>query len=124
MSQNPQMDWMDELADRRRRIAARVGNAEPEDPMPKTKPAIKTKRQRFLDHAERRTEAALGALRRLRNCANRAGYEYRDDEAVQICNAIAAAFDALRTAFLEPPQPKTRRAPFRLRLEPEEPDPE
>jgi hypothetical protein len=120
------MDWMDELADRRRRIAARGVDAKPEDPMTmaKPKPTIKTKRQRFLDHAERRTEAALEALRRLRNCANRAGYEYRDHEAEEICNAIAAAFDGLRTAFLEPPQPKTRRAPFRLRVEPEEPEPE
>ena len=114
---------MDELADRRRRIAARGVDAKPEDPMPKAKPATKTKRQRFLTLAERRTETALVALRRLRNCANRSGYEYRDHEAEEICNAIAAALDGLRTAFLEPPQPKTRRAPFRLRLEPEEPDP-
>ena len=50
--------------------------------------ARKSKRERFLEMAEKRTNAVLDKLRVLGNCGNRASYEYSNEDVRQIFEAI------------------------------------
>lgn len=61
-----------------------------------------TARQRFQKHAERRVSEVLRALKRLGNIANRKAYEYTDEEAAQLLDAVQTAHRDMRGKFLEP----------------------
>jgi len=60
---------------------------------------VRDKRERFVALAEARTEKALKSIRLLSNLANRANYEYSDDDVNQIVRAIEAEVRNLKSAF-------------------------
>ncbi len=64
-----------------------------------TPPQRKTRRDRFLEIAERRTKALLRDIRLLGNCGNRSAYEYRDEEVEKIFSAIQDELDRARSRF-------------------------
>lgn len=66
--------------------------------------ARKTPRERFHIVTRKRLERAVGALRRLERCANRATYEYSDDEALQLLEYLDKHMARLRVAF--EPEPR------------------
>jgi hypothetical protein len=62
-------------------------------------PQRKTRRDRFLEVAQRRTKALLRDLRLLGNCGNRSAYEYTDGEVEKIFSAIQRELDLARSRF-------------------------
>lgn len=68
----------------------------------------KTKRERFLVVAQRRTERILHDLRLLANCGNRGAYEYTDADVAKIFDAIEREMQRARGRFAG------RREEFRL----------
>ena len=70
----------------------------------------RTKRERFLEIAERRTQAVLEKLRVLGNCSNRQAYEYTEADLEKIFGAIDEQIARTRARFEE----KKRRS-FSLR---------
>lgn len=64
----------------------------------------KSKRERFQTVARKRTERLLGTMKRLERCANRAHYDYTDEEAERILTVIEARVWRLKLAF--EPEPK------------------
>jgi len=62
-------------------------------------PQRKTRRERFLEVAQRRTKALLRDLRLLGNCGNRSAYEYTDEEVEKIFSAIQRELDLARSRF-------------------------
>ena len=62
-------------------------------------PPRKTRRERFLEVAQRRTKALLRDLRLLGNCGNRSAYEYTDAEVEKIFSAIQQELDLARSRF-------------------------
>lgn len=59
----------------------------------------KTPRERFEELAPKRTETALKAVRVLSRCGNRQSYEYTEEEAAQIFDALEAEVKAARECF-------------------------
>ena len=59
----------------------------------------KTRRERFLTVAERRTGQILHLLRLLGNCANKSSYEYTEEEIAKIFDAIQQELAATRSRF-------------------------
>jgi hypothetical protein len=59
----------------------------------------KTKRQRFLTVAERRTVKVLRALKLLGNCGNKSAYEYNDADIEKIFGAIQDELGRTRDRF-------------------------
>jgi hypothetical protein len=62
-------------------------------------PARKSKRERFLEVAPRRTSKVLRDLRVLGNCGNRSAYEYSALEVEKIFPAIQREMDLARSRF-------------------------
>ena len=60
---------------------------------------MRNKRERFVALAEARTEKALKSIRLLSNLANRANYEYSEEDVNQIVRAIELEVRNLRSAF-------------------------
>ena len=63
------------------------------------RPLRKTKRQRFLEIGEKRTQAVLDRLRLLGNCGNTATYEYGDAEVERIFTTIEDELQRTRARF-------------------------
>lgn len=59
----------------------------------------KTRRERFLEVAARRTRTILDDLRKLGNCGNRSAYEYSDADVEKIFGAIEQELTAARLRF-------------------------
>lgn len=59
----------------------------------------KTKRERFVTVAGRRTRRVLRELRLLSNCGNRSAYEYDESDVAKIVSAIERELDVLRSRF-------------------------
>lgn len=64
---------------------------------------MKTKRERFLTVAKKRTQRVLDALAALEKCAARGSYEYTAGEVEQTLNAIGARLARVEQAFAEEP---------------------
>ena len=62
----------------------------------------KTRRERFLTVAERRTREILHKIRLLGNCSNKSSYEYSEDEVARIFEAIERELHAARARFQGP----------------------
>ena len=62
-------------------------------------PPRKTRRERFLEIAQRRTKQLMRDLRLLGNCGNRSAYEYTDAEVEKIFAAIQRELDLARSRF-------------------------
>lgn len=62
----------------------------------------KTKRERFLRLAPQRTNAVLGKLKVLSNCANRSAYEYSEEEVAKIFNEIEKRVKETKSKFYFP----------------------
>jgi hypothetical protein len=71
--------------------------------------ASENKSDRFKRLATKRTVNVLRALRVLGNCANRAVYEYTDDDVRKVFNAIDKQLVDIKAKFKE-----TSRFEFRL----------
>ena len=72
------------------------------------------KRERFLALAESRTQRVLEDIRLLGNLANKANYEYTDDEVRQIFRAVEKELESLKAKFSM--SARQRRADFKLHL--------
>ena len=59
----------------------------------------KSRRERFLSVAERRTNQVLKAIRLLGNCGNRAAYEYTDEDVEKVFDAIQKEISNTRARF-------------------------
>lgn len=83
--------------ERSRAVAAAKDAA---DGKPKTKEErAAVKRANFVRVAPKRVQRVLTALRRLRQTANPAGYEFSDEQAGKIIEAITRAVDECFSAF-------------------------
>lgn len=79
-----------------------------------------TPAERFRANAERRTNAALEEIRKLKFVANRRQYEFTQAQADAILTTLRAAIDDLDKAFNPPEKQKTRAPQFQLPLDEEE----
>lgn len=59
----------------------------------------KSRRERFEDVAQRRTNNALNSIRLIANCANKHNYEYSRDDVQKIINALKREVSDLQSAF-------------------------
>jgi len=59
----------------------------------------KTRRERFEEVAQRRTNNALNAIRLIANCANRHNYEYDQEDVQKIILALKKEISDLQSAF-------------------------
>ena len=59
----------------------------------------KSRRERFEDVAQRRTNNALNSIRLIANCANKHNYEYSRDDVQKILNALKREVSDLQSAF-------------------------
>jgi len=59
----------------------------------------KTRRERFMHVATRRTRQLLKDIRRLANCSNRSAYEYEEADVTKIFSAIESEVAAARARF-------------------------
>lgn len=59
----------------------------------------KSRRERFEDVAQRRTNNALNSIRLIANCANKHNYEYSPDDVRKIINALKREVSDLQSAF-------------------------
>jgi hypothetical protein len=77
----------------------------------------KTKRERFVELAPKRVNAALAAIRRVGNCGAKNSYEYTDAELDAIFQALDAAILSARGNFVrstDEPEDKPKRPQFAL----------
>lgn len=72
--------------------------------------AAKSRRERFLDVAERRTQHVLDRIQLLGRCANRNIYEYGPEDVDKIFNTIQEQLDFVRAKFTV-----TKSVEFKLR---------
>lgn len=70
-------------------------------PTPVRKDKGESKRDRFKRLAAARTSAVLRKLKVLGNCANRAAYEYTQEEVRRIFSAIEGKLKEIKARFLE-----------------------
>mgnify|MGYP000926741322 CR=1 FL=1 len=59
----------------------------------------KSRRERFEDVAQRRTNNALNSIRLIANCANKHNYEYSPDDVQKIISALKRELSDLQSAF-------------------------
>ena len=59
----------------------------------------KSRRERFEDVAQRRTNNALNSIRLIANCANKHNYEYTRDDVQKIITALKKEVSDLQSAF-------------------------
>jgi len=71
-----------------------------------------SKRQRFLEIGEARTNAILHRIKVLGNCANRNLYDYREEEINKIFRTIQKALDETKAKFMA--QSRKRKERFKL----------
>ena len=71
-----------------------------------------SKRQRFLDLAESRTNTVLHRIKVLGNCANRYLYNYQEEEVNKMFRAIQKALDETKAKFAGQRKRESKR--FRL----------
>lgn len=71
-----------------------------------------SKRQRFLEVGEARTNTILHRIKVLGNCANRNLYDYREEEINKIFRTIQKALDETKAKFMV--QRRKRKEKFRL----------
>lgn len=69
-----------------------------------------SKADRFKRIASRRTQNALEAIRRLTHCANHTSYEYTEEQAKKILDAVIAAVHDLERRF----EPQEQRESFEV----------
>lgn len=62
-------------------------------------PSRRTRRERFVLVATRRTNQVLRDLHRLSNCANKSAYSYSDEDVAKILAAIDGALEQVRRRF-------------------------
>jgi len=78
-----------------------------------TTAARKTRRERFVQVASRRTRQLLRDIQRLGNCANRSAYEYSDADVVKVFSTIDEELKTARARF----QRKTERKEVEFSIE-------
>ncbi len=64
------------------------------------------KRRRFCKIAENRTNYILDALRLLGNCANKANYEYTEEQVQAMFTAIEEALRVTKQKYAQAQEPK------------------
>lgn len=60
---------------------------------------MRDKRRKFIELAEARVNRAIKDLRLVGNLANRAAYDYSDDDAKKIFRALQKELDSARSRF-------------------------
>jgi len=60
---------------------------------------MRDKRKKFVDLAEARVNRAIKDIRLIGNLANRAAYEYSDEDGKQIFRALQKELDAAKSRF-------------------------
>jgi ABC-type Fe3+-hydroxamate transport system substrate-binding protein len=60
---------------------------------------MRDKRKKFIDLAEARVNRAIKDIRLIGNLANKASYEYDDDDAKEIFRALQKELDAAKSRF-------------------------
>ena len=60
---------------------------------------MQNKRQKFVQLAEKRTQAALNEIRKLGNLSNTRAYEYGDDDIKKIRKALRDAVTEMEARF-------------------------
>lgn len=60
---------------------------------------MRDKRKKFIDLAEARVNRAIKDIRLIGNLANKASYEYEDDDAKEIFRALQRELDAAKSRF-------------------------
>lgn len=60
---------------------------------------MRDKRKKFVDLAEARVNRAIKDIRLIGNLANKASYEYEDDDAKEIFRALQRELDAAKSRF-------------------------
>ncbi|KYD22006.1 hypothetical protein [Caldibacillus debilis] len=70
-----------------------------------------TKRERFIRVAENRTNKIIKTMRLLGNCANKANYDYTDEDAKKIIHALEEELNELIKKFTNESKKKK---PFKL----------
>lgn len=65
-----------------------------------TKKRYSSKRQRFLEVGEARTNAVLHRIKILGNCSNRNLYDYREEEINKIFRTIKESLDETKAKFM------------------------
>jgi hypothetical protein len=68
-------------------------------PRPKKTLASRDPRERFIELAESRTIRALEDIRLIGNLANRANYEWKDEDVSRIFEALGSAIKAAERRF-------------------------
>ena len=76
-----------------------------------TQSVRKSRRDRFLTVAERRTKEIMHKIQLLGNCSNKSAYQYHGDEVERIFEAIQEELDAAKARF----QPVKKEIDFSLR---------
>lgn len=71
-----------------------------------------SRRERFLEIGEARTNAVLDRIRVLGNCANRSLYDYEEEEINKIFRTIQSFLDETKTKFTI--QRRKRKEKFKL----------
>lgn len=59
----------------------------------------KSRRERFEEVAQRRTNTAIGNIRLIANCANKHNYEYDREDVQKIISALKREVNNLQVAF-------------------------
>jgi hypothetical protein len=73
----------------------------------------KSRRDRFVEIASRRTRQVIKHIRLLGNCANRSAYEYSDSDVAKIFDTIERELHDIRTRF----KPGNRRKEVEFSIE-------
>ncbi|MAO93617.1 MAG: hypothetical protein CMM78_00250 [Rhodospirillaceae bacterium] len=60
---------------------------------------MRDKRKKFVDLAEARVNRAIKDIRLIGNLANKASYEYEDEDAKEIFRALQRELDAAKSRF-------------------------
>ena len=60
---------------------------------------MKTKRERFLEIAERRVDNVLNLLSSLEKCSNSYNYEYNQEDIKKMNSVLKTKFDEVKAAF-------------------------
>lgn len=60
---------------------------------------MRDKRKKFIDLAESRVNRAIKDIRLIGNLANRAAYEYSDEDAKQIFRALQKELESAKSRF-------------------------
>jgi hypothetical protein len=81
-----------------RQVSEREMDAKVED----SASEVTSKHEKFRDLAEKRTNRALDAIRRIGNLSNRQLYEFREDEVRKVTKALKDAVAEIEAKFTGP----------------------